>query len=434
MQEEGNKALDEGRKATTVKWDQRCGLEMVNRTCNVYGMSHDLKAENARLAEIEIPNVVVALTSPFSIDSVASVFGDVVCKNMDEVDISSETGSVDSDGADNDSSDSTTDNTSGDNSYEFTCNYPYCGLCFQSKAEFEEHKEKFGHKNAITSVIRNISYGVTDEALSSIFEPFNPINVRIARRKDGKSKGYGLAFFTNVADRDASISALDGQQLDGRPIKVTASNNRDDKNDTDSEGDKISESGGSSGDLDTERTVYFGMFPYEIDESFVRDAFSGLSIAGIEICTVNKDGAEYKCALVTFSDSHSYSKALAMNSSNGVDILPSGDVLGTNETSTGTTKVPKGSDSSRKKSRKKVAKKVLKNTLYVGRLPSFITDVGLHEIFDGCNFTEAKIHDGKNSKYGIVVFANEKDPKKALDIVKGTSVEGIEIIVEFKRE
>ena len=75
-----------------------------------------------------------------------------------------------------------------------------------------------------------------------------------------------------------------------------------------------------------------------------------------------------------------------------------------------------------------------RKTLFVGRLPDIITDEGLHEIFDGCNFKEAKIHEGKNSKYGVVSFANEEDAQKALDTVEGTSVEGKEIIVEFKRD
>lgn len=414
LQKEGLKAFEEGKKATSVQWNQRCGLEMVNRSCDVYEMSNIIKAENKKLEKVDGPNVTVSLTTSFSADSIGSVFGDVICKNSEKDDATVHINEDDT------GSDITKDrDVNTHNSY--TCNYPYCGACFSSKDEFDDHVDKYGHQDAILLTVSNINFETSEETIKKIFEPFNPTNVKIARRKDGKSKGYGLVFFNEASDRDEAIIGSNGKLVDGRVIKVSVPKGKSAKKDFE--------------DLDIANTVYFGAFDWEISEDFIKSAFKGLPISNIEMCKVNEDGTgeDQNCALVTFRDAQSYAKALSIRNLYGKDILASRDALGLNTAANGGSAAQSGA-SSCKKSRRKAPSKPLKNTLYVGRLPDIITDEGLHEIFDGCNFVEAKIHEGKNQKYGIVVFANEEDAQKALDIVTGTCVEGKEIIVEFKHK
>ena len=69
--------------------------------------------------------------------------------------------------------------------------------------------------------VGNLSYSQNDSTLRALFEPFG--NVESARvisdRDTGSSKGFG---FVEMADADAqrAMSALNGQDLEGRSLRV----------------------------------------------------------------------------------------------------------------------------------------------------------------------------------------------------------------------
>ena len=69
--------------------------------------------------------------------------------------------------------------------------------------------------------VGNLPYSVNDNVLRSTFEAYGSVESArvISDRETGQSKGFG---FVEMADGDAqkAMSALNGQELDGRTLRV----------------------------------------------------------------------------------------------------------------------------------------------------------------------------------------------------------------------
>lgn len=70
--------------------------------------------------------------------------------------------------------------------------------------------------------IGGISWNTTEDGLRQAFSQFGDIEeVRIVMdRETGRSRGFGFLVFSNDNDATKAITAMDGQTLDGRVIKV----------------------------------------------------------------------------------------------------------------------------------------------------------------------------------------------------------------------
>ncbi|MFI5181345.1 MAG: RNA recognition motif domain-containing protein [Thermoanaerobaculia bacterium] len=69
--------------------------------------------------------------------------------------------------------------------------------------------------------VGNLSYGVNDSSLRSLFEAHGAVQSAtvVVDRDSGRSKGFG---FVEMGDEDAkkAMQALNGSQHDGRTIRV----------------------------------------------------------------------------------------------------------------------------------------------------------------------------------------------------------------------
>ena len=85
--------------------------------------------------------------------------------------------------------------------------------------------------------IGGLPWAVDDNRLREVFEQFGDITEAkvINDRVTGRSRGFGFVTFANPEDAESARS-LDGQDLDGRPIRVDSANERS--------------SGGGGGDRD----------------------------------------------------------------------------------------------------------------------------------------------------------------------------------------
>ncbi len=68
----------------------------------------------------------------------------------------------------------------------------------------------------------NLAYSVSDQDLRSAFEAFGKVTSAsvIIDRTTGQSKGFGFVEMPNNSEADTAIKALNGQQLNGRALKV----------------------------------------------------------------------------------------------------------------------------------------------------------------------------------------------------------------------
>ena len=73
--------------------------------------------------------------------------------------------------------------------------------------------------------VGNLAYATTDEGLKSAFAAFGEVTaVRVVTdRMTGRSKGFGFVEMPDRTQAQAAIDALNGQPLDGRPVRVNES-------------------------------------------------------------------------------------------------------------------------------------------------------------------------------------------------------------------
>ena|SRR5438876_1783965 len=70
--------------------------------------------------------------------------------------------------------------------------------------------------------VGNLGYGVTDSDLMKMFEPHGTVESAqvIMDRETGRSKGFGFVEMKSDQEAQAAITALNGQESNGRQLTV----------------------------------------------------------------------------------------------------------------------------------------------------------------------------------------------------------------------
>jgi len=78
--------------------------------------------------------------------------------------------------------------------------------------------------------VGNLGYSTSSEDVRAAFEEFGTVDSAdvIMDRSTGRSKGFGFVEMENIDEAKAAMDALDGKELDGRPIKVNEARPRRD--------------------------------------------------------------------------------------------------------------------------------------------------------------------------------------------------------------
>lgn len=76
--------------------------------------------------------------------------------------------------------------------------------------------------------IGGLSYGTDDQSLKDAFSSFGDVvEARVITDRDtGRSRGFGFVNFTSDESASSALSAMDGQELNGRNIRVSYANER----------------------------------------------------------------------------------------------------------------------------------------------------------------------------------------------------------------
>src|SRR5215468_7612510 len=77
--------------------------------------------------------------------------------------------------------------------------------------------------------VGNLSFGTTEPALRQAFEQDGRkvVEIKIVTDRDtGQPRGFAFVEMSSPAEAQAAIAALDGQQLDGRTLKVNEAQDR----------------------------------------------------------------------------------------------------------------------------------------------------------------------------------------------------------------
>ena len=73
--------------------------------------------------------------------------------------------------------------------------------------------------------VGNLAYATTDDGLKAAFAAHGEVTSArvVTDRMTGRSKGFGFVEMPDRAQAQAAIDALNGQELDGRPLRVNES-------------------------------------------------------------------------------------------------------------------------------------------------------------------------------------------------------------------
>ena len=79
--------------------------------------------------------------------------------------------------------------------------------------------------------VGNLSWNTDEAGLREAFERFGDIEFArvITDRETGRSRGFGFVTFHHREDALNAIEGMDGQDLDGRPLKVNEVRERNDR-------------------------------------------------------------------------------------------------------------------------------------------------------------------------------------------------------------
>jgi cold-inducible RNA-binding protein len=79
--------------------------------------------------------------------------------------------------------------------------------------------------------VGNLSYGMTDNDLQKLCEPHGTVQSAqvIMDRDTGRSKGFGFVEMGSDQEAQAAIAALNGQDVNGRPLTVNEARPREDR-------------------------------------------------------------------------------------------------------------------------------------------------------------------------------------------------------------
>ncbi|PAN26870.1 hypothetical protein PAHAL_5G044000 [Panicum hallii] len=76
--------------------------------------------------------------------------------------------------------------------------------------------------------VGGLSWGTDEQTLRQAFSSFGEVTEAriITDRETGRSRGFGFVNFSNSDDAKAAVSQMDGQELEGRSVRVNFANER----------------------------------------------------------------------------------------------------------------------------------------------------------------------------------------------------------------
>ncbi len=76
--------------------------------------------------------------------------------------------------------------------------------------------------------VGNMSWNTDESALRSAFEAFGSVQevAIITDRDTGRPRGFGFVTMSSDAEASEAVSGMDGQQLDGRALRVNIAESR----------------------------------------------------------------------------------------------------------------------------------------------------------------------------------------------------------------
>ncbi|KAA8915038.1 hypothetical protein FN846DRAFT_924603 [Sphaerosporella brunnea] len=166
----------------------------------------------------------------------------------------------------------------------------------QKKVKKEESGEGENSKNLF---VGSLSWNIDDDWLRSEFEKFGELSrcTVLTDRATGRSKGFGYVEFTTAEAAKAALEAMQGKELDGRPLNVDYSSPRPERAPNNDRAAKFGDQRSSESD-----TVFVANLSFEVDEDTVRNEFESFGeIIGLRLPTDPDSGQRKGFGYIQFA-------------------------------------------------------------------------------------------------------------------------------------
>jgi len=340
--------------------------------------------------------------------------------------------------------------------------------------------------------VSNLPWSFTDEDLTKFFDGLTVKNANVAKRRNGRSKGFGFVEFATKEDQQKALSH-DQKKIEDRVITVKASvgyrgadkqnlppvgtgtgaggdNRRHNRRRVGGGGGRFggvgrrqgggNRQGGSSTPKQggkppvvtraqprTENTLYVSNLPFDLDDNDLKQIFSEFNVKTAHVATRQNgrslgfgfvefnNGNDQKNALEALDQSEVNNRVITVKIATGRKTGGGGGGVGrrqgggNRQGGRNNNSAPRRRNPINKTNEKREPSSTM---IYVSNLPFSVDDKALSNIFTGYKVSKAYVafrRNGRSKGFGFVDFASSEDQQKALKL-NGQEVEGRPLTIQ----
>ena len=265
--------------------------------------------------------------------------------------------------------------------------------------------------------VSNLPFNTTDENLRDLFKEYKIKTAYVARRKNGRSKGFGFVNLENANDQKAAIEKANGKEFESRKIIARVAFNDERRNE---KGELREEFKTQTQGTPSETVIYVSNLAWDVNDEELRKLFQDCNPKVATVAT-RRNGRSKGFGFVEFNSKEDQEKALKMN---GTKINERELII---RASTGY----RGAENNKGEKRatnvvRRIDRKI-SHTLHIANLPLDLDENDLKDVFNEFHPTSTRIALGRNRSskgFGFVEFGNEKDQTEALEALDQSEING----------
>jgi RNA recognition motif-containing protein len=323
----------------------------------------------------------------------------------------------------------------------------------------DQPKEKEPSQTMI--YVSNLPFTTTDEQLRELFKGHDIKTAYIAKRRNGRSKGFGFVNLVKESEQNAAISKVDGKEIDGRKITAKIAFNDPRRNDQGELKEEFKTNLPKQG-ATSDTVVYVANIPWTFKDEELKGVFSGLDVKLATVAT-RRNGRSKGFGFVEFGSKEACIEALKKDQLKVLssDPTPQERIITVRASHNYRGNQPRENDNqqrgnnnrggdnnrggrrqrdsnnrgrSRDNNRRPTGNsnqgdrnppRKLENTLYVSNIPFDLDDNDLKQIFSEFHVKSSHVatrQNGKSRGFGFVEFNNAKDQTEALNALNQSEV------------
>jgi polyadenylate-binding protein len=287
--------------------------------------------------------------------------------------------------------------------------------------------------------VSNLPFDTTDEQFRDLFKGFGLKTAYVAKRKNGRSKGFGFANLEKDSDQKAVIEKVNGAEFEKRKLIAKIAYNDDRRNEKGELREEFKTQINQT--VVSETVVHVSNIEWTVNDEELKKIFEDLKPKVATVAT-RRNGKSKGFGFVELHTKEDQEKAIKLNGTTvgtrQITVQASTGYKkerGNNNNDNNNNRRPRrnNNDNNRRtgnNNRFNVVRKTERrseNTLYISNLPFELDDNDLKQIFQEFQPKSAHIPLRRNDKsrgYGFVEFSNSKDQSEALKALDQSEVNG----------